>query len=155
MEVSQAALDSSRHAIVRQCADELREGWPCRCLAASAPRPKLFRVVTSMLFAEYAEHMRVLLHVAFPGFKDLARPLILHPAVIAENGKVIAKCVKKSGRTEIMVVYENEDGLLSDLRRLSDELKLSDDDRRMLFRIAQKWIVLDKRINIHGERKVS
>ena len=139
--------------LLKNPADELRETWQSRALAAS--EGKMRRVLTVVFSYEYAAAMPVLLAATFPGFIDIQRPFLSSYAAIMPNGKVICEMVDKDGSKKTVAVYDSKDKYVYDMRQLADKLKLSDKDRTEMFKVLQRWIVKDMRIGPHGERLAS
>jgi hypothetical protein len=133
---------------------ELRESWQCRCLAES--RDRLWRVVLAVLAHNFADALLVLLKVTYPNFAGLKRPLILGGATIERSGKITCDVIKDGAAVpELEVIYDSQDELVADFRRLADRLKLNDDDRLGMITAVQRWVVADLRIDHNGRRLAS
>lgn len=136
----------------------LRDSWQCRCLAESQDR--LWRVVLAVLAHNFADALLVLLKVTYPQFAGLKRPLILGGATIARNGTVMCEVAPdRTGESpfwhETQVIYDSQDELVADFRRLADRLKLSDADRMGMITAVQRWVVADLRIDHEGRKLAS
>jgi hypothetical protein len=133
---------------------ELRDSWQCRCLAES--RDRLWRVVLAVLAHNFADALLVLLKVTYPNFAGLKRPLILGGATIERSGKITCDVIKDGAAfPEREVIYDSQDELVADFRRLADRLKLNDDDRLGMITAVQRWVVADLRIDHNGQRLAS
>ncbi len=133
---------------------ELRDSWQCRCLAES--QNKLWRVVLAVLAHNFADALLVLFKVTYPHFAGLKRPLLLGGATIERNGKITCD-VMKDGASEVErdVIYDSQDELVAEFRRLADKLELSDIDRLAMITAVQKWVVADLRIDHMGRKLAS
>lgn len=139
--------------LAKKHADEIREMWQSRVLRASAG--KLRKIVISAFAKSYRDALKTLLAVTFEGFQDIDRPIIASYGHIATDGSVIADMVDRAGVKRKTRLYESEGRFLYEARKVADELKLSDDDRRQMFGVLQRWIVSDQRIGTEGQRLVS
>lgn len=138
----------------RRHAQDLREVWQARVLAAA--RGEMGVYVLSVLAHNFDDAMPTLLRVVFPGFTSIAAPFLGSAARIRKHGQIVADMVHRDGRIEKdRVIFASEAACQSAFRRIADELKLSDDDRRGLFAAVQKWIVADYRIDPNtGEKSL-
>jgi hypothetical protein len=134
-------------------ADEIRAMWQSRALRESAG--KLRKVVICALAKEYPGAMVTLLHVTFPGFIDIDRPMFVSYAHVGLDGAVMADMVDRDGKKSAMRVYESEERFIYAMRKLADGLKLADRDRIEMFTVLQKWVASDARVGIHGQRLAS
>lgn len=139
-----------KQALAKMAAEQLRVGWQCQCLRGA--RGRVGAVIMAVLFNEYADHMPVLLRVAFPGFIDIALPQFTGCAAIAKNGKVICGLIDRDRNKRVEVVYDSDDEMVGDMRRLADRLKLNDTDRIALMAAVKRWVVMDARVNHLGEK---
>lgn len=134
-------LSAAKHA------QELRESWQGRALAATRTKA-LGMVVLSVLAHNYDEAMHTLLLAVFPGFKSISAPFLSTAGRIAKTGHVMADVVHRNGTIEKnRAIFLDAADMQSHFRRLADELKLSDDDRREMFGAVQRWLVADYRID--------
>lgn len=136
--------------LLHKHAQELRDMWQCRCLVES--KGKLAVVVLAVISHSYPNAMKILLRVAFPGFRDIQRPFISSPATIVRAGKVAAWAVDRAGLSSIKIIYETEAEMIKEFRDLADRLKLSDAERTELTSALRRWVVADQRINHLGEK---
>lgn len=128
-------------------AQDLREIWQGRVLAHTQGKP-LGAVVISVLAHSYDDAMPTLLAVVFPGFSGLKPPGLCSAGKIAKTGAVVADVIQRSGaRVKDAVLFRNELALQSAFRRLADQLKLADGERRELFGAVQRWVVADTRLD--------
>jgi hypothetical protein len=139
--------------LVNKHADEIREMWQSKALAASTG--KLRKVITVALAKEYPGALVTLMKVTFPGFVDLDRPMFVSYATIAPSGRVICDMVDRDGSKRKVSVYLNEDAFIYEMRKLADGLKLSDAERTEMFTVLQKWVTSDKRVGLFGQRLAS
>lgn len=139
--------------LLRKHAEELRQMWQSRALAAS--EGKMQRVLMVVLAYEYAAAMPVLLAATFPGFTDIERPFLSSYATIVPSGKVVCQMVDRDGSKKTVAIYDSKDKYVADMRALADKLKLSDKDRAEMFGVLQRWIVADMRVGPNGERLAS
>ena len=137
----------------RKVAGQIEQMWQCRVLRAS--HGKLRQVVLVMLAKEYAAAMPVLLRVAFPGFVDLSRPMLIGYATIVWSGRMVCDLIEWDGTRKKETIYDSLDEYIGEVRRLADALKLDDADREQMFTVMQKWVVADHRINHEGRRLAS
>lgn len=121
--------------------------WQGRVLAATRTKP-IGMVVLSVLSHNYDDVMETLLRAVFPGFKSISAPFLSTAGKIARTGHVMADVVHASGRIEKnRAIFRDTADMRSQFRRLADEMKLSDEDRRELFGAVQRWVVCDYRID--------
>lgn len=139
--------------LLKKHADELRQMWQSRALAASDG--KMQRVLMVVLAYEYAAAMPILLRATFPGFTDIERPFLSSYATIAPSGEIVCGMVHRDGSKKNVTVYDSKDKYVADMRALADKLKLSDEERTEMFTVLQRWIVKDMRIGPNGERLAS
>lgn len=125
---------------------DLRATWQARCLTHA--KGKTGAVMLSVLAHNFDDAMLTLLQVCFPGFTSITAPFLSTAGKVQKNGAVTADMVERNGAIrKDAVLYRNETELRDDFRRLADELKLSDDERKGLFAAVQKWVVCDFRID--------
>jgi hypothetical protein len=143
MDVALPELDPRRHA------EDLRQTWQGRMLAYTQ-RGKMGAVVLSMLahYFDDTDCMPVLLRAVFPGFQSIRAPFICSCAKVAKNGTVVVDIVGRDERTwKDRVVFRSLDDMKSQLRRLADRMKLSDQERVEFFTVARAWVVADRRLD--------
>lgn len=139
--------------LVTYQADRLRDTWQGRALAVAKGRTAA--VLLAVLAAEWPSVLPILLRVVFPGFQDIGRPFLRGYAQIMPSGAVVCEMVDRDGRSMPSVIYDTQDRLLGDFRRLADRLKLKDEDRVTLFAVLGKWIVKDARVDHEGRKLAS
>lgn len=122
--------------------------WQGKILAAA--KGKQGAIVCSVLAQNYGtKAMDVLLRVVFPGYTGLALPGYCAAARIARNGAVCAHMLDKNGMlVRNSLVANSLDELQGDMRRLADEVGLTDAERVEMFAVLQKWIVADFRVKV-------
>lgn len=132
-------------------AAELRDTWQARVLAAA--KGKTWRVAVAALAMDEPAKIPYLFNAIYHGFKDVERPFLAGYAVITKAGKVICGVVRSgSDSYDYDVIYDSEDEMIGEFRRLADVLKLDDADRAALFEVLRKWVAADQRINVMGEK---
>jgi hypothetical protein len=129
-----------------QHADELRQSWQGRALAAASD--KTGAVVLSVLAHNFDDAMPILLRAVFPGFTSIAAPFLISAGKVAKTGHVCADVARKDGKIARMtVLYRDVRALQNDFRRLADRCRLSDGDRNALFGAVKRWLVCDYRLD--------
>jgi hypothetical protein len=136
----------------KKLADEIAEMWQCKALRVADG--KLRRVMLVVFAKEYAGALPILLRVAFPGFEDIGRPMLVSYAKIMPTGCIVCDMIDSAGMKSKVVVYDSVGEFKSRLRRFADSLKLNDDDREEMFAVVQKWVVADLRID-HERRRLA
>lgn len=130
-------------------AQELRELWQSRVLQHTKKTP-LGMVVLSVIAHAYDEGdaLLTLMQATFPGFKSIAAPFCGTAGKVVKTGAVCADVVMRDGTIEKNVVFFTSTAHMRDVfRKLADELALTDPDRREMFAAAQRWVVLDYRLD--------
>lgn len=136
----------SGELLATRLAFDLRDTWQARTLTYATGR--CGAVLLSVLAHNFDECMEVLLTVCFPGFKSIDAPFLSSAGRVQKNGAITADVIEKTGSiTKQAVLYRNETELRDEFRRLADELKLNDDDRKGLFAAVQNWLVCDYRLD--------
>jgi hypothetical protein len=116
------------HGLIRRHAQELRDTWQCRVLAAAAidgenvlPRDKLGMCIVSMLAHNFDQAMPVLLLATFPAYKGLGLPALTTAAKIAKSGHVMADLIDTHGRRfKNQALFQNTTHMERDFRLLAD-----------------------------------
>jgi len=141
-------VDELERALWNKHRDELAQVWQGRVLAHTRYEP-IGMVVLSILAHSYDQAMPVLLRALFPGFESISAPFICSTAKIDKNGAVVADVVWDDWRpvSKDQVIFRDEIHMRDRLRKLADQLKLSDDDRKQLFIAAKKWCACDRRLD--------
>lgn len=140
--------DLLENLIKRKHLQDIRDTWQSRALARA--QGQIGAVLLSVLAHNYDEHMLVLLHATFPGFRGLALPCLTTAARIVKNGAVVADVCNRFGVIEKKrVLYRDETALRDDFRHLADALDLSDHDRVEMFECVKRWVVADYRLDPH------
>lgn len=130
-------------------ARKLRETWQARVLAAS--KGVTARVVMAVLIAEYPTVVPTLLKaLGIPD--DALLPALVGYAQIVPSGRVVCEMIDRDRSRKTVSVYDNEEKLKYDFRKLADKLKLADLERGHLFQLIQKWVAADMRVNHEGAR---
>jgi hypothetical protein len=129
-----------------RAAEELRETWQARALVAA--EDKMFAVVLSILAHNFDDEMPTLLRTVFPDFVSIHAPFLCTAGRIQKDGSITAGLVTRDGViVKDFHLYRDELEMVADLRRLADELKLDDGDRRHMFACARRWVVCDYRLD--------
>ncbi len=123
----------------------LRESWRGRALRTASH--KTFAVLLSVLADSYDDEMYFLLRAVFPGFTSIQPPFLISSGRVAKSGRVIAKCVDKSGTIFWAKLYRNEVELRDDFRKLADKLQMDDIERQEMFAAIRRWVVADFRLD--------
>lgn len=127
--------------------EALRDSWQGQMLVATRNRP-LGAVVCSVLAHSDDEPMEVLLRAVFPDYKGLKPPGLCSAGKIARNGTIVANIINAEGlRFFNEAIFKNSEQLEGTFRRLCDDMKLSDGDRREVFEYVTRWIVADFRLD--------
>lgn len=125
-------------------AQDIRDTWQARCLAHASGQ--MGPVMMCVLAHSYFEALDILMRVVFPGVK-IAPPCFTGTAHITDTGRVVCNMIDADGAMIIGVtVFEREDQLTGEFRRMADRLKLNDGERKALFEAVQDWVVADHRI---------
>jgi hypothetical protein len=128
----------------RKMAEEIRGSWQGRLLATATG--KMGAVCLVMLAHTYYEAMDVLLRVVLPGV-SITPPCLTGTARIAHTGKVMCSAIDENGIFNLGIpVFDSEDELTGEFRKIADKLKLTDDERVELFKAVQNWVTADYRI---------
>ncbi len=136
--------------IEARLAFDIRDTWQARVLLAAQARTDgvIGAVALSVMAHNFDDAMLVLLKVLFPGFTSIAPPFLCSAGRVDKTGAVVADLVERSGKiVKNYVLYRSEIALRDDFRRLADQLKLNDPDRREMFSAVQRWVVADRRLD--------
>ncbi len=126
-------------------ANEIRESWQAKLLSVARGRTAAAALV--ILAYSYYEAMDILCRVVWPGFIKLKPPLLSGPGKIVGTGQVVCDMVDAAGYiTRNVAVYESEDELKSEFRRIADALALEDEQRTEMFDAIKRWVAADYRI---------
>ena len=136
-------------SIVKKHVDEIREMWQSRALRGSSGQIRA--ILIAAIAKEYPAALEILLKATFPGFVDIARPMIISYAYIDIGGRIIATMIEADDSKADVVVFENEGEFIMAMRRLADGLRLDDADRIAMFQVLQKWVKSDLRFNHLGK----
>lgn len=138
------ALDDLK--LARESAD-WRETWQVRVLIETQ-RSHIGTVMLSALAHTYDDAMFVMMRVAFPGFKSITPPFLCSAGKVDKNGAVVADVVQRAGTIKKDVcLYTSEIQMRDELRRLADRMRLNDADRVEMFKVVQRWVVADRRLD--------
>lgn len=133
-------------SLERSLAFDLRATWQARTLEAA--RGRTAAVLLSVLAHNFDDQLLTLLQLVFPGFKSITAPFLCSAGKIERNGAVVADMVERAGTIKKKaVLYRSEIELRDDFRRLADQLKLDDDDRKALLGAVRRWVVCDFRLD--------
>lgn len=131
---------------------DLRASWQCRALLTA--KGHTGAVLLSALAHTYDDAMLPLLMVAFPGFKSITAPFISSAGKIDRTGAIVVDVVEKNGTiSKDVAIYKTEIELRDDFRRLADRMRLNDQDRIEMFKVVQRWVVADRRLDPSFDRK--
>lgn len=150
--MTELAPATPQNPLLSRHAQELRDTWQARALTEAKGR--LQAVVQIVLFHGYWDAMPILLRVAFPGFKDIARPFLIGYATVTPNGRVVCDMACTDGLTKKVAIYEKESEMTAEFRAMADQLKFTDAERTEMFEAIRKWVTLDMRVNHHGIKVV-
>lgn len=126
---------------------ELRHTWMSRALRASH-REHRGTVILSIIADNFDGALLTLMQVTFPGFKSIHPPFLCSSAKVAKDGRIVADMVNCFGCIEKDVgLYASETALRDDMRRLADQLKMTDAERIDLFKCVRRWVVADRRLD--------
>ncbi len=134
-------------ALARKHFNELRDTWQVRALVATRHQ-HVGVILLSVLAHTFDEAMPVMLRVAFPGFMSITPPFLSTCGKVGKHGEILADVVNNNDTiSKDVCVYRNEIDLRDDFRRVADNLKLNDYDRKEMFMCVRKWVVADRRID--------
>ncbi|MGY4614775.1 hypothetical protein ACVWZ4_000002 [Bradyrhizobium sp. USDA 4472] len=138
----------------RMDAEELRQSWQGRALAwCEVTSPKLARVLMSVFADNYDETMPFLLHAVF-GSCAVTAPFLCTSPKIDKRGRVVADLITKYGnRQKAYVIFDDEDQMQGVLRRLADNMRMSDAERIDLFIAVRHWVKADLRLDPTMDRR--
>lgn len=134
---------------------ELCDTWQGRALRFAEKRAIGIVLLSVLANAYETEHIFVLLHAVFPGFKSIKPPFICSTARVNKYGAIVADVVPRSGDRVIKneVIFPSEAAMQASFRKLADMMKLDDRDRRELFKAANMWVVADMRLDPNFDRR--
>ena len=131
---------------------DIRECWQAKVLTGAGGH--LGAVIMSVLAHNFDEAMPVLLEVVFPGFRSITAPFYCSAAKIDKAGCVVADVIGLKGDLfRDSKIFDSEIQMRDTFRKLADRLKLSDSDRKELFKCVQLWVVADRRIDPNFDPK--
>lgn len=144
-----ADLDVRRHA------QDLRETWQARALAATlrqeeyaAPVDKLGMCMLSLMAHNYDDALPVLLRVINPYFVSIGAPFLCSAAKIAKTGHVMADMIGREGRKfRNQALFRSTRAMEREFRIFADKLKFTDSERIELFAAVRRWVVCDFRLD--------
>src|SRR5437879_4203893 len=123
-------------AVESRLAFDLCDTWQAKVLLAAQAKTDgvTGAVALSVMAHNFDDAMPVLLQVLFPGFTSIAAPFLCSAGRVDKTGAVVANVVNKSGGIQKdYVLYRSEIELRDDFRKLADQIKLNDADRREMF----------------------
>ena len=126
---------------------ELRASWQAKVLVGT--RGPARAVIMSMLAHAYEHALVTLCAAVFPDFDgSMPVPYLESCAKIAKTGAVCADVRGKDGKLHAdTVLFQSDIEMRDACRKLADRLKLPDDDRVEFFKVAQRWLVADRRLD--------
>ena len=129
--------------------DDILATWESRILLHTKQYSSTQAVILSMLAHTFdAEVIMVLMRVTFPEWKSIIPPFIASAAKIDKRGRIVADIVDRNERMrKNCVLFKSLKHLQDNLRRLSDDMKLSDQERLEFFTVAKRWVVADRRLD--------
>lgn len=138
-------------------AHEVRETWESRALVAA--EGKMQRILLAAIRAEIREDLLLLLLRETFGQIEIKTPFYRGHASIVPSGHLVCEVVDRDANGLVwrgtVKVYDNENRFLYEMRKLADKLKLSDEDRKDMFRVLQKWITKDERFDLNNEKRMA
>jgi len=136
--------------IEARLAFDIRDTWQARVLLVAQERKSgvIGAVALSVLAHNFDDAMPVMLKVLFPGFTSIEPPFLCSAGKVDKHGAVVADLIERSGViVKNLPLYRDEIELRDDFRKVADQLKLNDADRRELFAAVQRWVVADRRLD--------
>jgi hypothetical protein len=123
-----------------------RDSWQVRALLAARGLEQA--VVLSMLAHSYDDDMLRILNIAYPGFVSISAPFLGTAGKVDKRGRICADIIfDDQPPMKLQPLYASEIHFRDAMRRIADQLKLSDADRIEMFDVAQRWIVCDFRLD--------
>lgn len=111
--------------------EQTRAGWKYRCLKAAGEHSPW--------------HFAMLVYAL--GGETKSPPRFQEGPTVDENGMMSAPILGRDGLVRHARLCTTEQ-YQSDFRRIADEVKLDDDERRELFDVLRGWIKIDKRVTV-------
>ncbi len=144
-QIDGAMFTEAAKALASKEAAEIREYWAYKVLKETKCEGRVGKVALVMIVHSFAEVTEYMLRIA--GLPPPEFPLLVGTAKIVPGGQVVCdKHVTRSVNLKNVLVYDNEDQLVSDFRKLADKLKLNDSDRGFMFQALQRWVSQDQRL---------
>lgn len=138
----EAPLNLEFHRALR----ELREGWHCRVLKTARGHERA--IVASILGHAFEGSILTIMQATFPGFQKAKPPFLCSAGRVDKSGQVIADVWEKDDTiSKNQVMYVNDIAYRDAMRRLADQIKLSDQDRLEFFTCVKRWLVADLRLD--------
>lgn len=148
---SGAAFSQEARALRSKEAAEVRETWQYKLLFETKGNGKEGEVIMVVLANLYLEALEVLLAMMKRRFVP---PCLTGYARIMAGGQVVCDLMKTpSLRLKNVLLYDSEDQMIGEFRRLADKLKLPDAERIAMFAALKKWVSQDRRVGVEGDRK--
>lgn len=148
---SGAVFSREATALRSKEASEVRETWQYKILFETKGNGKEGEVIMVVLANLYYEALEVLLRMIKRRFIP---PCFTGYARIMPGGQVVCDMMKTTSlRLKNVLVYDSEDQMIGEFRKLADKLKLPDGERIAMFGALQKWVSQDRRIGAEGDRK--
>jgi len=132
----------------RKLAFDLRGSWQARVVAAtSGPFRKVLLSVIAHTYEEAGvDAILTLIDPSFDG--RLSLPGLSTAAKIDKTGAIVADVIDRSGLIhKDEVIFVNEMQMRDAFRALADRVKLNDADRIEFFKVVQRWVVADRRLD--------
>ena len=135
-------------------AEVLRQSWQGRALACTNGQGAMLAVLMSLFAEVHDDAFPFLMRAVFPEWHGVYAPFICSAPKIDKAGRIIADVVKKGGaKSKGHVVFDSEDQMQTQFRRLADWLKLDDKDRVAMFDAVRAWVKADMRLDPTMDRR--
>lgn len=140
-------------ALIRMHAQQLRDTWQARLLAAADG--KEFAVALCVIALEWPTALPTLLRATFPGFRDIVRPFLTGYATTQIDGSIYCAMIDRDYSWGYQKLYDSQAEMTAEFRAIADKLKLADKDREKMFDLLKKWVTSDRRVDEYGRRKLN
>lgn len=135
-------------------ADELCASWQGRMLRYVQHQQQLGPVVLSLIADNYDDTLPFLLRAVFPGATGVRTPFYCSAPKINKAGHVVADMIERDGsKSKDKLIFVDEMQMQAVFRVLCDRLKLTDDERRDVFRCVLHWVKSDQRLDPTMDRR--
>ena len=143
----------------RRLPEDLRDSWQSRVMAAATwrqsmafvqARDEFGAVLLSILAHNFDSNDAwvVLLHLAHPYFEALSGTIVCSIGRIDKKGRVVADVARPgAARKKRTVLWHSDADYKFDLRRFSDRMQFTDQERMEFFTCARRWLACDERLD--------